>query len=254
MNDAGPGAAASSSSASPSTKGDADPGAILPDGATSLPDGTALTIKVEPGDAEFASEHWVVYRDAQRRLRARQAALRAVPLGHGGVTLSLGDRATSGDWEIRWIAVREGMVTFEATHQRKRVDEWKAVVARRQTHEVASSSKLLHFEVTLASVTGDLELPGATITITGDAIERATKAAFGRSLKPGLYVFPDGLRLHVEQIANCDFDTSVPCFGGTYRAQALKGKDEARIEWRTKTTKLLAYTLALANGEFSVRK
>lgn len=82
----------------------------------------------------------------------------------------------------------------------------------------------------------------------------AIPAKFGQSLKPGLYVFPDGLRLRVTQIANCDFDTSEPCFGGTYRAHATLGAKEAKVEWHTKTTKVLAYTLTLARFEFTVRK
>lgn len=84
--------------------------------------------------------------------------------------------------------------------------------------------------------------------------EDAIPAKFGQSLKPGLYVFPDGLRLRVTQVANCDFDTSEPCFGGTYRAHATLGAKEAKVEWHTRTTKVLAYTLTLARFEFTVKK
>jgi hypothetical protein len=218
------------------------------------PANVVTSVDVANGDAELVDDRWVVYRDSQKHLRVRPVAPRSYPLSSGGVTLSLGDRATSGDWEIQWAGVRDGQVTFRASHRNKVVDEWKADLELRPTHEIASATKLLHFEVTLTAVHGEMERAGASITITGDSVEHATSARLGQSLKPGFYVFPDGLRIRVEQIASCDFDTSVPCFGGTYRAEALLGAEDARVEWSTKTTRLLGYTLTLSNFEIVVRK
>ena len=82
-----------------------------------------------------------------------------------------------------------------------------------------------------------------------------TPASFGQSLEPGLYVFPDGLRLRVDQIAGCDFDTSVPCFGGTYRAHATLGKDEATVEWSTRSALVLRHRIEIVKIRvFVVRK
>ena len=89
---------------------------------------------------------------------------------------------------------------------------------------------------------------------TAETAETATPAKFGQSLEPGLYVFPDGLRIRVEQTAGCDFDTSVPCFYGTYRAHAKFGKKEATVEWSTLSTTVLGYRIQLANSRFIVRK
>ena len=85
--------------------------------------------------------------------------------------------------------------------------------------------------------------------------EEPTPAKFGQSLEPGLYVFPNGLRLHVEQIAGCDFDTSVPCFGGTYRAHATLGKEEATVQWSTRSASVLRHRIELVKARlFTVRK
>ena len=85
--------------------------------------------------------------------------------------------------------------------------------------------------------------------------QAAIAASFGQALEPGLYVFPDGLRLQVEQIANCDFDTSVPCFDGTYRARATLGKREQTLEWSTRSTQVLGHRVELVRSRiFIVRK
>ncbi len=91
-------------------------------------------------------------------------------------------------------------------------------------------------------------------TVELKPVESTTPAVFGQSLEPGNYVFPDGLTLRVEQTANCDFDTSVPCYGGTYRARAMLGKKAATVEWSTRATKILNYKIELANFHFTVRK
>jgi hypothetical protein len=168
------------------------------------------------------------------------------------VTLTLGDRATSGDWEVRWVAVRDGLVVLKGSHRTKVVEEWKPA-SQRPTHELAAAAGLLHFQITMTAANGALDR-GGSVVLTGFPVDNAVAATFGQSLAPGLYAFPDGLRLRVEQIANCDFDTSVPCFGGTYRANALLGQQDARVDWRTKTTKILRYTLTLGNFQFVVRK
>src|SRR5262245_22556681 len=95
----------------------------------------------------------------------------------------------------------------------------------------------------------------ASERVAAEPAETATPAAFGQSLKPGLYVFPDGLRLRVEQIAGCDFDTSVPCFGGTYRAHATLGKEEATVEWSTRSALVLRHRIVIAGFRlFTVRR
>ncbi len=85
-------------------------------------------------------------------------------------------------------------------------------------------------------------------------VESATGASFGQPLEPGLYVFPDGLRLRVVQTANCDFDTSAPCFGGTYQADATFRGKEARVTWSTRTAKILGHTIEVARFKLIVRK
>jgi hypothetical protein len=108
--------------------------------------------------------------------------------------------------------------------------------------------------------------PAPLVSADGDASEQvpqnpaqaeetATPAAFGQSLEPGLYVFPNGLRIRVEQIAGCDFDTSVPCFGGTFRAHATLGKDEATVQWSTRSTLVLRHRIEVLKPRlFTVRK
>ena len=90
--------------------------------------------------------------------------------------------------------------------------------------------------------------------IAAPAEDTATPAAFGQSLEPGFYVFPNGLRIRVEQIAGCDFDTSVPCYGGTYRARATLGKEEATVEWSTRSALLLRHRIEVTQSSFIVRK
>jgi hypothetical protein len=233
---------------------DADPGLRIAERGATLPDGTVVGVEVADGDAELVGDRWVVYRESSQQLRVRPVAPRTSPLSIAGVALALGDRATTGDWEIQWVAVRDGQVLFRARHREQVVDEWKAELDLRPTHEIAAARRLLHFELTMTAVRGELARPGASVTVTGGSVERASGAKFGRALKPGFYVFPDGLRLRVERIASCDFDTSVPCFGGTYRAEALLGEEEASTEWSTRATKLLRYTLTLSNFELIVRK
>lgn len=226
------------------------------EGATKLEDGTIIdgpNAKVARGDTELWNDRWAIYRDPENRLRVRAVTPREHPMRRTPAPLSLGDRAVSGDWEVRWIAVRDGLVTFKGTHRKSASEEWKALVERRPTHELASKDGLFHFEVSLVAVNGDLER-GGSIAITGDAVERATTATFGQSLAPGIYVFPDGLRIRVQQTAGCDFDTSVPCFGGTYRADAALGAQQARVEWRTRTTRVLGHTIELASSRVIVRK
>jgi len=95
----------------------------------------------------------------------------------------------------------------------------------------------------------------ASAPATAKPEETATPAVFGRPLEPGLYVFPDGLRLRVQQIAGCDFDTSVPCFAGTIRAHATLGKKEATVEWSTRSAVVLGHRIELvAQVRFIVRK
>jgi hypothetical protein len=90
---------------------------------------------------------------------------------------------------------------------------------------------------------------------TPEPVETATPAKFGQSLEPGLYVFPNGLRIRVEQIAGCDFDTSVPCFGGTFRAHATLGKDAATVQWSTRSTSVLRHRIEVLKSRlFTVRK
>jgi hypothetical protein len=246
--------AAGATATAPEPTEDADPGLRIAERGATLPDGTVVGVEVADGDAELVGDRWVVYRDSSQQLRARPVAPRSSPLSIAGVALSLGDRATSGDWEIQWAAVRDGQVLFRARHREQVIDEWKASLDLRPTHEIAAARQLLHFELTLIEVRGELAHAGASVTVTGDSVERATGAKFGRALKPGLYVFPDGLRLRVERIAHCDFDTSVPCFGGTYRAEALLGEEAASVEWSSRTTRLLRYTLTLSNFELIVKK
>jgi len=164
-----------------------------------------------------------------------------LPWGRGAATLARGDSATSGDWEIQWTDVSGELVVLVAKHRGARVGEWKASLEHAPTHDVASADGLHHFEVTLAQRTS------TTIAIEGHEVERAVGAKLGQPLAPGLYVFPDGLRLRIEQLTACDFDTSVPCFGGTYRATAATAREHATVEWKTRTAKVLRYTLTMSN-------
>jgi hypothetical protein len=211
-------------------------------------------MRVGRGDVELGSDRTAVSRDAEGRYYVREITSRTVPLGRSPAALSIGDRATSGDWEVRWLGIRDGLVLLEGTHRKKRIEEWKALLERRPSHELASADRLFHFEVQLTAVSGDPARPSGSISITGDTRDHAAAATFGQPLAPGLYTFPDGLRMRVEQIASCDFDTSVPCFGGTYRADAVFRGEEAHIEWRTKTTKALGHAIELANFKIIVRK
>jgi hypothetical protein len=80
------------------------------------------------------------------------------------------------------------------------------------------------------------------------------RAKLGEPLEPGHYVFPDGLELRVTHLTACDFDVSVPCFGGTYRAEAkLRGKT-ARVDWSTRTTQILDHTIELSRMRIIVTK
>jgi hypothetical protein len=87
-----------------------------------------------------------------------------------------------------------------------------------------------------------------------EADDPATPAKFGQSLTPGLYVFPDGFRVRVEQLAGCDFDTSVPCYGGTYRARATLGKAEATVQWSTRSALVLRHRIEVTQSSFTVRR
>jgi restriction-modification enzyme MmeI-like protein len=57
---------------------------------------------------------------------------------------------------------------------------------------------------------------------TSEPVDPARPAKLGESLESGLYVFPDGFRVRVENVAGCDYDTSVPCFAGTWRARDVR--------------------------------
>jgi hypothetical protein len=244
-----------------------DPGTLVSEEGTTLADGSVVVaqgdfvelrpvgvrVKVAHGDAELLNDRLVAYRDSQKRPRVRVVTPRDYPLGRTDAPLSLGDRATSGDWEVRWIAVRDGLVTFRGSYRKNVVADWNGALERRPTHELASRDGLFHLEVTMTAVNGDVDRAG-TVAVKGGTVERAASATFGQSLAPGLYLFPDGLRIRVEQIANCDFDTSVPCFGGTYRAEAVLGQQTAHVDWSTRTAKVLRYTITLANFQFIVRK
>ena len=82
--------------------------------------------------------------------------------------------------------------------------------------------------------------------------EEPTPAELAQPLPDGLYVFPDGFKVRITNLYGCDFDTSVPCFGGTYRAEGtFKGK-EGRVEWSTRAGSLLGHTIEVQAGHVVV--
>jgi len=250
------------------TPADDDKGILLGETAT-LPDGTPVatsaegltlptgkTLRLGIGDVEVVADKWAVYPDAQQRFRARALTPRGVPInGSTPVSLTLGDRATSDGWEVRWRGVHGGLVAFEGRHRSAAPKGWTASPdPRGATHEVASENGLLHFEVTLVAALGE-PLREGTIEVRGASVERATRATFGTPHGEGLFVFPDGLRVRVERTWMCDYDPDAPCpFGGTYQASALRGDKATSLEIKTRSTRVLGYTLEMGRGSFVVRK
>lgn len=172
------------------------------------------------------------------------------------MALALGDTASFGPWRVTWTEVREGLVRLAATYRDEPADAWSASDdARMATHDAQTRDALFTFEVRVIALTGSLEGPDGRVEIAGRAVDRAPSANFGQSLKPGVYVMPDGMRVHLEQLYGCDFDPSVPCpFGGTYRVDAAVGEKTVHVELRARETRVLGRTLELGRDRFVVRK
>jgi hypothetical protein len=172
------------------------------------------------------------------------------------VRLALGERATFGAWDARWIAVRDGLIRFEGRYRQKAAGEWSASVdPRAATHQLQTRDKLFTFEARLVAINGRPDRADGRVEITAHETDLAPSAAFGQTLSPGVFKFPDGLRVHVEQLHGCDFDVSAPCpFGGSYRADAALDQREAHVDLTSKSTKILGHTLDLGRGTFVVRK
>jgi hypothetical protein len=163
------------------------------------------------------------------------------------IRLSLGDRAIFGAWDVKWNIARDGLVFLEARFRQQRVAEWNATVEPK--HDVETHDRLFAFEVKLVSSSDD------QVEIAARTTDFAPRARFGDKLSPGVFVFPDGLRINIVQLHGCDYDVSDPCtFGGAYRADALLGKDEAHVDLKSARTPILGHVVELGRGTFSVRK
>ena len=117
------------------------------------------------------------------------------------------------------------------------------------TREIRTSDKLFTLEVRLEAQNGRLDRSDGRIELSVRTTEVLTSARFGDKLAPGAFLFPSGLRLAVEQTSMCDFDPSAPCpFGGSYRAHASLGDQEAHVEIKTARTTILGHVLEMGRG------
>lgn len=214
-------------------------------------------VTVPRGDTTIVDGR-AIFRDAKEQLRARSVVPRETRgTEQRPIKLALGERVIYGAWDVRWSGVREGLVQLEGRRRGKSTGFWTTSTDERiATHDLATSSQLFTFQVRLVATSGRLDHEGGSIEITGRESDLTRAAKYGESVTEGVYVLPDGFRVHFGRGDGCDFDPSEPCpFGTWYRASAAFGDQEGDTELRKRQVKLLGRTLEIvARGTFTVRK
>lgn len=216
------------------------------------------TVTVDAGEIDTLDAGHAIYRDPRGALRAFPISPRDVRSdGQHPSLLAIEDRALLDGWDVRWIASRGGLYQLEARRRGEVVERWGASTdARLARRDVKTSDALFSIEVTLVRAEGQADRPGGRIEVLVRETELAAPAKLGQALAPGkTYVSLTGLRVHLEKTSECEFDPSVPCpFGGSYRAHAARGGDEAHVDLKAARTKVLGHVIELGRGTFAIRR
>ena len=189
---------------------------------TDRPPGKATRYSyIEPGDAEVLENSWLLIRDSKTGMgRVRRWSPSAIDAKKGDAQLPLGRRLVREAWALEWVGVAPGtegmtgrrVMVLRTLHRGNETEYWQYDPAERVgRHDFASLSKLHHLgvEVVSAKLADDAE--ESTLVVRASPVERATRAALGAALGPGLYVFNDGLRVLFEKNTSCAMSVNGPC-------------------------------------------
>lgn len=83
--------------------------------------------------------------------------------------------------------------------------------------------------------------------------DQPVAASFGMPLPPGLYTFPDGLRLRFSAAHECEYDSTAPCSPWDVSAD-FKGRQSKLNIFRDKVYRIAGHSIELVNQELVVRK
>ena len=233
-------------------------------------DGTSSAYSyIEPGDAELVLDEWVFARDVGTGIdRVWRHKMRTVDISHGGTaTLRVGDRAKLGagddGWAIEWMSLAPGsgghtgvrVMGLRSFRGGRPTDYWTYAPDVPAKKDLATVPALHHIEVEIVDAHFAPDAMDAYVTVRGREVDRAARASFGVPLAPGLYAFPDGLRLTWSKGQMCATSaTNCRCYD-TYSGAGELGGKEAYVELENgKTSRTLMHDFAIRNEKLIVTK